>query len=308
MTRIPAAVRHLLFAAGACAFTTSAAAQVDYRNADPGRPTRIADAEPTERRSLELSLTSARFERLTLGRYRLQLEPRLAYGILPRTEVSFRVPVYFYERSLSPRAGVGGIGLGGEHQLTIETLSGPALALAGEVFIPTGPNRVKTSYSGKALATRTFSRYRAHVNAGVGSFSIVVPPGEEKIIPPLHGPCQIGPSGGLSIRAVCSPAALTESSGSSAMVEGDVRTHASWTTGLAIDRSFPLRSLMIIADVYRQKYEGIGRPADWTAEIGARKQINRALVIDGGFGRLFTGESRAWFVMFGTTFTRAGRL
>jgi hypothetical protein len=221
--------------------------------------------------------------------------------------MSLRVPVYFYERSLSPRAGIGGIGIGGEHQLTIETLSGPALAIASEVFIPTGPNRIRTSYSGKALATKTFSKFRAHVNAGVLSFSYRVPPGVEKIIPPLHLPCSIGLPDEMSPRAMCSPASGIESA-PAAFVEGDIETRASWTTGLAIDRSFPLKSLMVIADVYRQKYEGIGRPADWTAEIGARKQVTRALVVDGGFGRLFTGESRAWFVIFGTTFTRAGKL
>ena len=290
----------------AATFASSAAAQVDYRNLDAGRPTRIADATPTERRALEISLTSARFERLTLGRYRLQLEPRVAYGILPRTEISLRAPVDFYERAVSPRAGLGGFGIGGEHQIAIEKLRLPAIAFSGEAFIPTGPNALRTSFSGKALVTRTFSGFRAHVNGTIASFSYRVPAGVEPIIPPFHGPCSLSDAGGDLMRASCSSPAATSTA--IAAVEGEVRTEASWTAGLAIDHSFPLQSLMVVADVYRQKYGGIGRAADWTAEIGARKQVTRSLVIDGGVGRLFTGESRAWFLVFGTTFTRAATL
>lgn len=302
-----------LYLAAGCSLILVAAApahaQVDYRNIDTGRPTRIGDATPTERKALELSMTSARLERLTLGRYRLQLEPRLAYGILPNTEMSLRMPVYFYERSLSPRAGIGGVGVGGEHQLLMEGLRVPALAIAAEMFVPTGPNAIKTSYSGKALLTRTLSRYRAHINGGAGSFSFRVPAGAVTIIPPLHGPCMLDPGGEIAIRGMCAaPMPAEVLTAATAMSMHEVRTHAYWTAGLAIDRTFPLQSLVVIADVFTQKYNGIGRDPDWTAELGARKQVTRALVVDGAVGRLFTGESRAWFVTFGTTFTRAGRI
>lgn len=301
---------HLLSAAGlltAVLAPVPSEAQVDYRNADSGRPTRIADATPTERRSLEISLTSARLEKLTLGRYRLQLEPRLAYGILPRTEISLRAPIFFYERALSPRAGVGGIGLGGEHQVHMESLAFPAVAFASEMFVPTGPNAIKTSFSGKILITRTLSRFRAHLNGGVSSFSVRIPDALEPIIPPIHGPCAVSPIEGFAIRTTCT-APTRAARAAVAQSHGEVETHAAWTTGIAIDRTFPLSSFMIIGDVYRQKYTGIGREADWTAELGARKQVSRSFVVDGAMGRLFTGESRAWFLTFGTTFTRAGTL
>ncbi|HMA22270.1 MAG TPA: hypothetical protein VKO87_15795, partial [Gemmatimonadaceae bacterium] len=64
--------------------------------------------------------------------------------------------------------------------------------------------------------------------------------------------------------------------------------------------------LIVIADVFVEKLEGIGRPADWSAEGGARKQINQFLVIDGGIGRRFTGISPSWFATMGTTLTLAG--
>ncbi|HUQ48068.1 MAG TPA: hypothetical protein VM053_07485, partial [Gemmatimonadaceae bacterium] len=70
------------------ALSRAGAAQSDYRNLEAGRPLRVTDASPTERYSLDLDLTTFRLERLSLGRYRLQYEPRIAYGIMPRTEVS----------------------------------------------------------------------------------------------------------------------------------------------------------------------------------------------------------------------------
>jgi hypothetical protein len=78
-----------------CATAATAAAQDEYRNLEAGRPVRISDATPTERYALDLDLTTVRLERLSLGRYRLQYEPRIAYGVLPRTEISLRVPSFF---------------------------------------------------------------------------------------------------------------------------------------------------------------------------------------------------------------------
>src|SRR6476619_3793219 len=81
----------------------SASAQVEYRNLDGGRPVRIEDASPTERHGLDVDLTTLRLDRLAPSRTRFQLEPRVAYGILPNTEISLRVPVFFRERGQSPR-------------------------------------------------------------------------------------------------------------------------------------------------------------------------------------------------------------
>src|SRR4051812_41420091 len=144
----------------------SASAQDEYRNLEAGRPVRISDAVPTERYALDLDLTTVRVERLSLGRYRLQYEPRIAYGILPRTEISLRIPSYFRERSINPRRGVAGVGVGGEFQLLQEGMHLPAIGLSGEAFIPTGPNSLRTSYSLKGLLTRSFTAGRIHLNGG----------------------------------------------------------------------------------------------------------------------------------------------
>lgn len=279
----------------------AAQAQVDYRNIDSGRPVRIGDATPTARKSLELNLGNGRVEQLSQGRYRLQLEPRVTYGLLPRTEVSVRSPIFFNERALRPRAGVAGVGVGFEHQLRIESLHLPSVALGSELFVPAGPAALPPTYSVRGMMTRSFPVGRIHFNGAYGTFNVRTPVGFEKIIPPIHGACSVAPTElAMTVRFACMPSSLL-----SAAVPGATRTHDRWLFGMAVDKALPLRSTLLMADVFGQKYRSIGRPVDWTGEVGMRTQISRSIVIDAAIGRLFTGESRATFLTFGTTLSRA---
>ncbi len=284
-------------------------AQADYRDLESGRPVRISDALPTERHAFDLDLTTFRLERLSLGRYRVQFEPRVAYGILPRTEISLRMPSFYRERSISPRGGVAGVGLGGEYQLAMEKLSIPALAVAAEAFVPTGPNALRTSYSMKGLLTKSFPAGRIHLNAAYSTFAVRTSPQGVLAPPVIDGPCTVGvPGDEISIRSFCGapfnavgPAPLTRASASAAT--GSIVNKGKWTNGVALDKSFPLSSTLVAADVVVEKYEGIGRPADWCAELGSRHQVTQRIVVDGAIGRRFTGIAVSWFATFGTTLT-----
>lgn len=279
----------------------AAQAQVDYRNIDSGRPVRIGDATPTARRSLEVNLGNGRVQQLSQGRYRLQLEPRVTYGLLPRTEVSLRSPIFFNERALRPRAGVAGVGVGFEHQLRIESLHLPALAVGSELFVPTGPQALPPTYSVRGMMTRSFPVGRIHFNGAYGNFNVRTPVGFEKILPPIHGACSVAPTElAMTVRFACTPSSLL-----SAAVPGATQAHDRWLFGMAVDKSLPLRSTLLMADVFGQKYRSIGRPVDWTGEVGIRTQISRSIVLDAALGRLFTGESRGTFLTFGTTISRA---
>ncbi len=280
-----------------------ASAQSEYRNLEAGRPIRMSDATPTERYALDLDLTTFRVERLSLGRYRLQFEPRIAYGILPRTEISLRMPSYYRERSISPRGGVAGVGIGGEYQLVTEGMNVPAIGLSAEAFVPTGPNALRTSYSLKGLLTRSFTPGRLHLNASYGTFAVRQSAGGGTLAPPvIDGPCDfVVPETGLPMRAFCGAGTLTQAAGA-ARVSSHIATKYRWTAGVGIDKAFALRSILLAADVFIEKYEGIDRAADWSAEAGARKQLTQFMVVDGAVGRRFTGISQSWFVTAGTTF------
>lgn len=280
-----------------------AQAQSEYRNLEAGRPIRMSDATPTERYALDLDLTTFRVERLSLGRYRLQYEPRIAYGILPRTEISLRMPSFYREPSISPRGGIAGVGIGGEYQIVTEGMHFPAIGLSAEAFVPTGPNALRTSYSLKGLVTRSFTPGRLHLNASYGTFAVRQAPAGGVLVPPIiDGPCDfVVPETGMPMRAFCGAEEFTQT-GQVAQAAAGIVTRYRWTAGAGIDKAFALKGLLLAADVFIEKYERIDRAADWSAEAGARKQLTQFMVVDGAIGRRFTGISQSWFATAGTTF------
>jgi len=291
-----------------CVASASAGAQSEYRNIEGGRPVRVSDATPTERHALDLDLTTVRVDRLSFGRYRVQVEPRVSYGVLPRTDISVRALAFYREPSAAPRGTVAGIGIGGEYLLKMETMRSPAIGIAGEVWAPTGPNASRPAYSVKGLVTRSFPAGRIHLNASYGTYAIRIPappPGQGTLIPPVvDGPCMISPAtDGLKPRLFC----MAGTGISVAALQPGTNTGVHWLAGIAADHAFPLRSILIVADVFTERYEGIGRPTDWTAEVGGRAQLSPRLVADLGIGNHFRGVSRSWFVTFGTTINLALR-
>jgi hypothetical protein len=288
--------------------SSPALAQGEYRNIESGRPVRVSDATPTERHSLDLDLTTIRIDRLSLGRYRLQVEPRVSYGILPRMDISIRALAFYREPSAVPRGTVAGVGVGGEYLVKMETLGSPAIGIGGEAFLPTGPNASRTAYSVKGLLTRTFPAARVHVNASYGTFAVRIPPpppegGGIVILPPIiDGPCTISPAGGrLVARSSCMPSTAGEATAARAAVRAGTNTGVHWLAGVGVDKTLPLQSILLIGDVFTERYEGIGRPTDWTAELGVRTQVSPRLVADLALGRHFLGLSTSWFGTFGTT-------
>src|SRR5687767_8272562 len=253
---------------------TTARAQVSYRNLDAGLPVRIEDATVTDRYDLDLDLLNLRYDELSGLRNRFQYEPRASYGVLPRTEMWLRAPLYYRERTISPRKGIAGVGVGGMYQVTQETLGIPAVAIASEAFIPTGPGALPPAYSVKALVTRTLSAARIHFNARVASYTFrrvainscqPLPggtvcsdssAGPEVTLPPLDGPCRIAPQSAIPASYACAASTPTASEGALA-VPGRSVTHAAWMIGVAVDKTLPLRSVLFVADLFAERFEGI---------------------------------------------------
>lgn len=301
----------------------AAHAQGEYRNLDAGLPVRVEDATVTERYALDLTFLNFRYDELSALRTRVQYEPQVSYGILPNTEMWLRVPVYYRERDITPRKGIGGIGVGGMYQWQLEGLRAPAIALSTEAFFPTGPNALPTAYSFKTLLTKSVSSVRIHMNASLASYAIRPPPPPEGCVPlpggsscggqgnpplpPFDGPCSIGQqSSVLSLSAVCAAPASTVGENQLAQVApGETVTHAHWMAGLGVDKALPLKSILFVADAFVERFEGIGRRTDFTAEGGIRKQLSPAVVFVGGVGRHFRGTNPSSFLILGATYSRA---
>jgi hypothetical protein len=141
------------------------AAQTDYYNTDAGRPVQMEDAMPLERGALELQLAPLRVERRGEGRYRWQLEPELAWGVLPHTQLEVGLPLHWTEgpeRSVTALAGIRAAAL---YNLNVETRTLPALAFTSEATLPAGGlGPANPLLALGAIATRTQHWGRVHLN------------------------------------------------------------------------------------------------------------------------------------------------
>lgn len=72
-----------------------------------------------------------------------------------------------------------------------------------------------------------------------------------------------------------------------------------WMAGAALDHAMPLKGALFIADVFVEEPVLAGAEQEWTAEAGARYQLDPFVALDVGVGRRFTGDDPAWFVTVG---------
>ena len=75
-----------------------------------------------------------------------------------------------------------------------------------------------------------------------------------------------------------------------------------WMAGLAVDRTFPLRSTLVTADLFVEQPLDDDAELRWTAEAGLRRQVSPVLAFDAGIGRSFAGDDQGWFVTFGSAY------
>jgi soluble P-type ATPase len=294
-------------------------AQSEYRNTDSGRPLRIEDAESIEFRALEFQFAPFRLERPRAGIDRWQFEPRLSYGLLPRTELELRAPIVYREPGAYPRGGLAGLGIGMQRNFNDETPSLPSFALSGEYVIPAGGASTKPgNWVVRGAATRTFAPGRLHFNAAYGTYNLIVYPtipsapgctqncGGVTFIPLNDGPCEVEPPdpGTLDAPPPARPSRLFQTLPDVAAL-ATVRQGRRLLVGLGGDHTFPLWSTLFAADLFVERFSLSTNPADWTWEVGARHQVTPRVILDVGVGRRFTGASPSWIGTVGTSYSFA---
>ncbi len=251
---------------GGLVIPTAAFAQTDFYNTDRGRPVQIEDAYVTERYAFDLKLAPVRLERLSGGTYNWGLEPEIALGILPRTQIELGLPLAFVEQGSRRRSGIAGLELSAMHNFNAETEGLPALGIRGDVLTPVGalgPDRVYSSVTG--MATRTLSWARFHVN---GQYTFGAAPDASATV--------TGPTGGIDV--------------------------SRWLVGGAVDKAYPLKSTLITAELYGRKPLESGQDVELTVGTGTRFQLTPTLALDGGFGRRLNGPEQGWYVTFGSAY------
>lgn len=242
-------------------------AQTDYYNTDRGRPIRIEDAYPAERHSLDAHLAPIRLERSRGGVYNWGIDPEVAYGILPRTQLEVGMPLAYTDLGASRRrSGLAGLDLSVLHNLNAETTTIPALGVRASVLLPVGSLAPDRAYwSAQGMLTRTFSWARFHANA--------------------------------EFTAGASPDAAE---GSDEPTSGAGAVEVSrWLAGVAVDRTSPIRSLLLTAELFARRPIDSREAVEWNGAVGVRQQLNPYLSLDGGLGKRLTGSDQSWFVTFG---------
>lgn len=145
----------------------SAAAQLDYRNLDDDRPTRVEDAYPVERYAFEL-LLPWRYSRHREAVNTHAFVPELAYGLLRNTQVGVKLPVAGTGTAGDYTWGLSGLRLFGLYNFNTESGGLPALSLRGDAVLPVGSLAgSETSLTFKGIATRSFGRSRLHLNGAL---------------------------------------------------------------------------------------------------------------------------------------------
>ena len=252
----------------ASAMPAVARAQTDFYNTDRGRPVQIEDAYVTERYAFELKVAPVRLERAAGGTYNFGLDPEIALGILPRTQVEIGLPLAFVEQGAQRRSGVAGLDLSVMHNFNVETEGVPALAVRADVLAPVGnlaADRAYTSLTG--MATRTYPGARLHVN---GQYTFGATP--------------------------------TAAVGTTALTGGGAVEVSRWLAGGAIDKAFPLSSTLVTAELYGRKPLDSRDDVEYTVGTGTRFQVSPTLALDAGLGRRLNGPEQGWYVTFGSAY------
>lgn len=254
-------------AAALGALARPVSAQTDYYNTDKGRPVRIEDAAPVERHAFELQLAPLRLEREGGGAYHWEVAPEVAYGILPRTQLEVGFPLGWVD--------AGGDGGGASGLAGIEVAALHALNVETRTLPALAVAAEVLLPLGGLAPERTYTSVK-----GIATRTFTWAR--------FHANAQYTFGGDAG--------------------EGeDVGDASRWMAGLAVDRTFPLRSLLVTADVFAEQPLHDGEEPGWTAETGLRYQTSPQFNVDLGVGRRFAGGGQGWFFTFGASHAFAVR-
>lgn len=230
----------------------AARAQTDFYNTDRGRPLSVEDAIVIERRAFELQAVPFTFERAARGVSHWGIAPEIAWGLLPRTQVEVGFPLAFIDDVARSR---------------------PLLALAGiEVEALHQVNLETMGLPAFALGAGV------HFPAG--------PLAPERTVTTLRAlATRTLPWGRVHLNASYAPGdALTADDPS--LGESD-----RWSAGIAVDRTFALRSLLVGADLRARESLVDDGEVEWRAGVGVRQQVTPRLAFDAGLFRSIASTS-----------------
>ena len=147
-----------LFAAAAllAAGPRCLAAQIDYRNLDDDRPTRVEDAYPAERYAFELLLPYS-YARARAGALIQASVLELAYGVFRNAHIGLKAPLVAVRVGGSTSRGLSGLRAFALYNFNTEGRVLPAIALRVDGAFPVGSlGGDETRVAIKGIVTRSW--------------------------------------------------------------------------------------------------------------------------------------------------------
>jgi len=151
----------------AVAWTTRVSAQIDYRNLDDDRPTRVEDAYPVERYVFEW-LMSYSFERERAGASVHAAVLEVEYGIVASGQIGLKAPLVAVRDAGVTDWGLSGLRAFALYNFNTEGQTLPALSFRADATLPAGSlsgDRAEVGVQG--ILTRSWGRSRVHLNGAL---------------------------------------------------------------------------------------------------------------------------------------------
>jgi hypothetical protein len=138
---------------------------LDHDNLDPNRPIAIEDAYviPKGEIGVEGGVT---FNDRKEGKGRFGFQPQIIYGAFENMQLELMTGLVTEPRTVSGDDKSGDLSVGLLYNLNTETIDLPAFAVRAELGLPTGVNSKGVDTELTGVMTRSFGRWRTHVNVG----------------------------------------------------------------------------------------------------------------------------------------------
>ena len=138
---------------------------LDHDNLDPNRPIAIEDAYVVPKGEIGVE-GGLLFSDRKQGRSRFVFQPQLIIGAFDNTQLELSSDLQTDPRSVVGDDKSGNLTIGALYNVNTETLNLPAFAARVQLGLPTGVNAKGVDTALTGVMTRSYGRWRTHVNVG----------------------------------------------------------------------------------------------------------------------------------------------